>query len=68
MALDWNERYAAIASALRALEIDPKNARAMAFLAEAYKDSGQYELAGRARSKKRSTPNQTTLKLCGYAA
>jgi tetratricopeptide (TPR) repeat protein len=46
MALDWNGRYGeAIASALHALEIDPQNARAMAFLAEAYWDSEEPELA-----------------------
>lgn len=46
MALDWNDRYGeAIASALHALELDPKNARAMAFLAEAYLDNGDTDLA-----------------------
>ncbi|MEO8611080.1 MAG: tetratricopeptide repeat protein [Chloroflexota bacterium] len=46
MALDWNGRYGeAIASALRALEIDPKSGRAMAFLAEAYYDEKEFDLA-----------------------
>jgi tetratricopeptide (TPR) repeat protein len=46
MALDWNGRSGeAIASALRALEIDPKSARAMAFLAEAYFDEQEFDLA-----------------------
>lgn len=46
MALDWNRRYGeAIASGLRALEINPNNARAMAFIAEAYLDSDEPELA-----------------------
>ncbi len=46
MALDWNDRYGeAIASALHALELDPKSARATAFLAEAYQDDGDSDLA-----------------------
>ena len=46
MALDWAGRPGeAIASALHALELDAENARAMAFLAEAYLDAGQGERA-----------------------
>ncbi len=46
LALDRNDRAGeAIASALRALELDPKNARAMAFLALAYYSDGEFELA-----------------------
>jgi tetratricopeptide (TPR) repeat protein len=46
MVLDWNERYGeAVASALRAIELSDQNARAYAFLAEAYKDMGYGDLA-----------------------
>lgn len=46
LTLDRNELYGeAIASALRALEIDPNNASAMAFLAQAYYNLGEYDLA-----------------------
>jgi tetratricopeptide (TPR) repeat protein len=46
MVMDWNERYGeSISSALYALELDSKNARAMAFLAEAYLDHGDTDLA-----------------------
>lgn len=46
MVLDWSGRYGeAIASALRAIELNAQNARALAFLAEAYKDMGMRELA-----------------------
>jgi tetratricopeptide (TPR) repeat protein len=46
MALDWNDHYGeSIASALHALEIDSTNARAMAFMAQAYLDFGEPELA-----------------------
>lgn len=46
MVLDWSGRYGeAIASALRAAELSGDNARAYAFLAEAYKDMGQADLA-----------------------
>jgi tetratricopeptide (TPR) repeat protein len=42
MALNRVGRYAdSIVSALRALELDPKSARARAFLAESYMDNGQ---------------------------
>lgn len=45
-ALDWNSLHGeAIASALHALEIEPENARAMAFLAEAYYGAGQTQRA-----------------------
>jgi tetratricopeptide (TPR) repeat protein len=46
MVLDWNQRYGeSIASGLHALELDPNNARAMAFLSEAYLDDGETDLA-----------------------
>ncbi|NWG16844.1 MAG: tetratricopeptide repeat protein [Chloroflexi bacterium] len=46
MVLDWSGRYGeAIASALRAVELSGENARALAFLAEAYHDLGQSDLA-----------------------
>lgn len=46
MVLDWSGRYGeAIASALRAVELKSDNARALAFLAEAYHDIGQSALA-----------------------
>lgn len=46
MALDWSDRYGeAVASALRAIELNDQNARAYAFLAMAYKDMGQTDLA-----------------------
>lgn len=45
-ALDWNGRAGeAIASTLHALELDPQNARAMAFLSEAYFSAGQTQRA-----------------------
>lgn len=45
-ALEWNGKYGeSIASSLQALDIDPKNARAMAFLAEAYLDVNQNDRA-----------------------
>ncbi len=41
MALEWDGQYArAIASLLRALDLDPNNATALSFLAEAYTDLG----------------------------
>lgn len=46
MALNENGLYGeAIASALRALELDNNNARATAFLAEAYKNNEDFDLA-----------------------
>lgn len=46
--LDWNERPGeAIASALHALELDPKNTRAMGYLAEAYLTFDQVQRAQR---------------------
>ena len=42
LALEQNKRYPeAVASALQALAINPKNATALAFMAEAYLDAGQ---------------------------
>lgn len=44
--LDWNRRHGeAIASALYARELDPENARAQAYLAEAYFGAGQTQRA-----------------------
>jgi tetratricopeptide (TPR) repeat protein len=44
--LDWDDRPGeAVASGLHALELDPDNARAMAYLAEAYRSLGQVERA-----------------------
>jgi tetratricopeptide (TPR) repeat protein len=46
MVLDWSDRYGeAVASALRAIELNDQSARAYAFLAMAYKDMGQTDLA-----------------------
>lgn len=71
MVLDWNGRYGeAIASALRAIELNGDNARAYAFLAEAYKDLGQADLAQQTieRALEMNPDSFEALRIAGWIA